>query len=78
MVSGYRTPELEDTTIPIKDVIPNPTGIVINCGQSASLGLRATREKSEALRISAAKLAIDDMTPLTTPHARSLPCAVLP
>lgn len=76
--SSYRTPELEDTIIPMKEVIAKPIGIVNSCDQSASVGLRATRAKSEALRMRAAKLAIEVMMPLITAHASSLPWTVAP
>jgi hypothetical protein len=36
----------EETMIPMKDVIPNPTGIEMSWDQTASFGLRAKRAKS--------------------------------
>lgn len=66
----------DDTKMPIKDVKANPSGIANNWDQTASFGLRANLVKSQSLTIRVAKLAIDDMMPLTISQARSPPCIV--
>lgn len=40
------TVDEDDTIMPMKEVMANPTGMVINWDQRASLGLRAKRAKS--------------------------------
>ena len=70
------TLEDDETIIPMKDVTAKPTGIVMNWDQRASLGFLANLAKSGSLTIKVAKLAIDDMIPLTMFHARSLPLLV--
>ena len=40
------TVEEEETIMPMKEVMAKPMGMVSNCDQRASLGLRAKREKS--------------------------------
>lgn len=78
-VSGFQTAspkitlEEEETMIPINEVTAKPTGMVINCGQKASLGLRAYLAKSGLLMTRAAKFAMQFMMLLTNAHARSLP-----
>lgn len=67
--------ELE-TMIPMNEVTANPIGIVKSCDQRADCGVLANRAKSGSLTIKVAKLAIDDMMPLMTAHARAEPWRV--
>lgn len=70
------TVEEEETMIPMKDVTPKPTGIVISWDQSASLGFVAKRAKSGSLTMRVAKLAMADIIPRTIPHASFEPWLV--
>lgn len=65
--------EEEEQMIPMKEVKAKPQGMVISCDQKASLGFPAKREKSGSLTIKVAKLAMEDMMPLTISQARSEP-----
>lgn len=56
--SPKMTVEEEDTIMPMKLVMANPTGIVNNCDHNASLGFLAKRLKSGSFTMSVAKLAI--------------------
>merc|ERR1712000_773543 len=76
--SVYMTEDADETMMPMKEVRAKPMGIVMSWDQSASLGLRAKREKSLPLTMRVAKLAIEDMMPLTISHAKSLPWILLP
>ncbi len=67
------TAEEDETIIPMKDVIAKPTGMVMNCDHSASLGFLAKRAKSGSFTINVAKLAIEDIIPWTIAHPRAPP-----
>lgn len=70
------TVEEDETMIPMKDVRPKPTGMVINWDQRASLGFLAKRAKSGSLTMRVAKLAMADMMPKIMPHASFEPWLV--
>ena len=55
--------------MPMKDVNPNPMGIVINCGSRASLAFEANLAKSGSLTMSVVKFETADIVPAITPHA---------
>lgn len=57
----------------MKEVTAKPTGMVIHCDHSASLGFLANRAKSGSFTISVAKLAIEDMMPVTIAQPNLLP-----
>lgn len=72
------TVDEEETMIPMNEVTAKPTGIVMSCDQKASLGFLANREKSGLFTTRVAKLAMEDMIPVTIAHAIALPCDVFP
>jgi hypothetical protein len=78
-VSGFQiaspkmTLDEDDTMIPMKDVIAKPQGMVMSWDHKASFGLRAKREKSGSFTMRVAKLAIDDIIPVTIPQANLEP-----
>ena len=76
MASPKMTVEDEETIMPTKDVMAKPTGIVMSCDQKASLGFRAKRAKSGSLTMRVAKLAMEDIIPVTIPQPSALPWLV--
>lgn len=67
------TADEDDTMMPMKDVMAKPIGMVNSCDHSASFGLPAKRAKSGSFTIKVAKLAIEDMMPVTISQPRVLP-----
>lgn len=65
--------EEDETMMPMNDVTANPTGMVMNCDHSASLGFLANLAKSGSFTISVAKFAIDDMMPWTIAQPNAPP-----